>query len=123
MTSELKQKLSAQMKQAMKEKDQQTLGFARNLHAAIRQKEIDDKIEMDDQQFQQVVNKLAKQRQDSVEQYEKGGRSDLVENEKAELAFLKQFLPQPLSQEELEGIVDEAINEAQPQSSKEMGRL
>lgn len=107
----------------MKARDQKTLGFARNLHAAVRKKEIDDRIDLDDAGFQKIVGSLVKQRQESIAQFKKGGRDDLVANEEAELAFLMSFMPQQLSEDEVRKIVEDAISEAQVSSQKDLGKV
>ena len=123
MSSPIKEKLSGQMKAAMKSGDKSTLTFARNLHAAIRKKEIDDRVDLDDAGVQKIISTMAKQRQDSIEQFTKGGRDDLVQAEKAELEFLMQFMPKQLSDEELGSLVDAAVKEAGATEPKHMGAV
>ncbi|MCC7440032.1 MAG: GatB/YqeY domain-containing protein [Bdellovibrionales bacterium] len=123
MASPLKDKLSTSMKEAMKSGDKARLGFARNLHAAVRKKEIDDRVDLDDAGVIKLAQNLSKQRQDSIDQFRQGGRMDLVEAEEAELKFLQEFLPQQMSDDELKKLVEEAFTEAQPASAKEMGKV
>jgi uncharacterized protein YqeY len=119
----IKQSLSDQMKAAMKSGDKDTLGFARNLHAAIRKKEIDDRIDLDDAGVQKIISSLLKQRQDSIEQFKQGGREDLVAKEEAEAKFLQTFMPAQMSEEEIRKVVEWAVTEAKATSQKDMGNV
>tara|TARA_B100000941_G_C28041049_1_gene319692 strand:- start:1 stop:459 length:459 start_codon:yes stop_codon:yes gene_type:complete len=121
--SELKKKLSEQLKTAMKAGDKETVQFARSLHAAVRKKEIDERIDCSDEDFQKIVSTSIKQRKDSIDQFQKGGREDLVAKEQAELDFLQSFLPPQLTDEELEKIVNATVDEVNPSSPKEMGKV
>jgi hypothetical protein len=89
----IKEKLQETLKTAMKGGDKATVTYARNLHAAVRKREIDDRVDLDDAGVVKIITSLAKQRQDSIEQFRQGGREDLVANEAAELKFLQSFLP------------------------------
>lgn len=117
----LKERLSETMKHSMKSGDKDTLGFARNLHAAVRKKEIDDRVDLDDAGVQKIVQTLVKQRQDSLEQFKAGGREDLVAKEQAELKFLQTFLPEQMGEAEIRSIVEWAVAEAKASSPKDMG--
>ncbi len=119
----IKELLSEQMKSAMKSGQKELLSFARNLHAAIRKKEIDDRIDLDDTGVLKIISTLVKQRQDSIEQFEKGGRDDLVAKEKAELQFLQSFMPAQMDDEELRKTVEWAIHEAKATGPKDMGQV
>ena len=119
----LKERLSEQMKTAMKSADKETLAFARNLHAAVRKKEIDDRIDLDDAGFIKIVTTSAKQRQDSIDQFRQGGREDLVAKEEAELKFLQAFLPAQMDEAEVRRIVDWAIAEAKATGPKDLGAV
>jgi uncharacterized protein YqeY len=119
----IKERLSETMKASMKSGDKSTLAYARNLHAAVRKKEIDDRTDLDDAGIQKIINTLAKQRQDSIEQFKQGGRQDLVANEEAELKFLMGFMPQQMSEDEVRKLVDWAVTEAKASSAKEMGNV
>jgi len=123
MGSPLKDKLSETMKASMKSGDKARLGFARNLHAAVRKKEIDDRVDLDDAGLMKIVQSLSKQRQDSIDQFRQGGRMDLVDSEEAELKFLQEFLPAQMSDDELKKLVADAVAEAKPASAKEMGKV
>lgn len=119
----IKERLSEQMKSSMKSGDKDTLGFVRNLHAAVRKKEIDDKIELDDAGVQKIIASAMKQRQDSIEQFRQGGREDLAVKEQAELAFLKTYMPEQMGEDEIRKIVDWAVTEAKAASAKDMGNV
>jgi len=119
----LKERLSETLKTAMKSGDKETTGFARNLHAAIRKKEIDDRVDLDDAGVQKIVQSLVKQRMDSVEQFKAGGREDLVTKETAELKFLQTYLPEQMGEAEIRSIVDWAVAESKAASAKDMGNV
>lgn len=119
----LKERLSETMKSSMKSGDKDTLGFARNLHAAIRKKEIDDRADLDDAGVQKIVGTLLKQRQDSIEQFKQGGREDLVAKEEAEASFLRTFLPEQMSEAQVREVVAWAVQESGATSAKEMGAV
>ncbi len=101
----MKHKVTDDMKRCMKSGDKETLSFARNLHASIRKKEIDDRVDLDDAGVIKLVQTSAKQRQDSIEQFRAGNRLDLVAKEEAELKYLQQFLPEQMGDEELRALV------------------
>lgn len=111
------------MKASMRSGDKDTLGFARNLHAAVRKKEIDDRVDLDDAGVQKIITSLAKQRQDSIEQFKQGGREDLVAKETAELAFLMSFMPKQMSEDEVKKLVAWAVAEAKATTAKDMGNV
>ena len=109
--SSIKDRLSEQMKSAMKAKDKDLLAYVRNLHAAIRKKEIDERAThpegLNDDEVLKIISTLVKQRQDSIEQFQKGGREDLVAQEQAELTFLKSFMPAQMSEAEIRQLANE----------------
>jgi uncharacterized protein len=119
----LKEKLAEQMKGAMKSGDKPLLGYCRNLHAAVRKKEIDDKVELDDAGLQKIVQTSLKQRQDSIEQFKQGGRPDLVANEEAEARFLLSYMPAQMSEDEVKKLVTWAVTEAKASGPKDMGAV
>jgi len=121
--SPLKTKLSDALKTAMKAGDKATTAYARNLHAAIRKREIDDRIDLDDAGVIKIVQTLAKQRQDSIDQFRQGGREDLVANEQAELKFLQGYLPEQMGEAEVRKIVEGAVAQAGATSAKDMGAV
>ena len=121
--SELKQRITDDMKSAMKAKDKQALKAVRMILEAIKQKEIDERIELDDTQAMAVIQKMVKQRKDSISQFSDAGRTDLVEIEEAELEIINNYMPEQLSDEEVTLVVDKAINDSGANSMKDMGKL
>lgn len=119
----IKERISGDMKDAMKSGDKTKLNAIRMLHAAVRKKEIDDRVDLDDAAVIKVITGLVKQRQDSIEQFTAGNRQDLVEKETAELKLLQGYLPQQMSQEELVKVVESAIQEANAKTQKDMGAV
>ena len=119
----IKENLSAQMKASMKSGDKDTLAFVRNLHAAIRKKEIDERIDLDDAAVQKIISTSMKQRQDSIDQFKQGGREDLVTKETAELNFLKSYMPEQMDEAEVRKLVDWAATEAKASGPKDMGNV
>ena len=105
----LKERIQEDMKNAMRARDAASLGAIRLLQAAIKQKEVDERIVADDAAILAIVEKLIKQRKDSISQFEQAGRQDLVDKEKAELALLSAYLPQQLSEAEVVAAIDAAI--------------
>ena len=121
--SELKKRITDDMKSAMKAKDRQALKAVRMILEAIKQKEIDERIELDDAQVMTVIQKMVKQRKDSISQFSDAGRTDLVEIEEAELEIINNYMPEQLSDEEVAAVVDKAINDSGANSMKDMGKL
>ena len=121
--SELKKRITDDMKSAMKAKDRQALKAVRMILEAIKQKEIDERIELDDAQVMTVIQKMVKQRKDSISQFSDAGRTDLVEIEEAELETINNYMPEQLSDEEVASVVDKAINDSGANSMKDMGKL
>ena len=121
--SELKKRITDDMKSAMKAKDKQALKAVRMILEAIKQKEIDERIELDDAQVMTVIQKMVKQRKDSISQFSDAGRTDLVEIEEAELEIINNYMPEQLSNEEVAVVVDKAINDSGANSMKDMGKL
>lgn len=119
----LKERINADMKTAMRAKDKARLGTIRLLQAAIKQREVDERIELDDAQVLAVLDKMVKQRRDSIEQFRQAGRDELAEKEEYELGVLQEYLPAALSDEELDALVDEAVAESGAQSIKDMGNV
>ena len=119
----LKEDIGAQMKEAMKAKDQVKLACLRMVVAAIKNREIEIKGEADDAECTKILTKLAKQRNESIEMYRKGGRDDLVEKETAELRIIESFLPEPMGDEELSKLVADTIAEVNAESAKDMGKV
>lgn len=121
--ADLKQRISDDVKAAMRNKERERLATLRLIQAAIKQKEVDERIELDDSQTLAVLDKMAKQHQDSITQYEKAGRKDLVEKEQAELAIVKEYLPEQLGEDEIMEHIREAIEEAGAETMKDMGKV
>lgn len=119
----LAQRIQEDVKSAMRNKDKELLGTLRQITAAIKQKEVDERVTLDDTGVLAVLEKMVKQRKDSIEQYEKAGRDDLADKEKYELEIIQSYLPRPLSEEELNTLIDEAINASGASSMKEMGKV
>jgi len=119
----LKNKLQQDMKDALRGGDKRSLGIIRLILAAIKQREVDERIELDDAQVTSVLDKMAKQRRDSHEQYEKAGRADLAEQEAFELDMLKAYLPEQLGDTEIDTLIDEAIQATGASSMKDMGKV
>ena len=105
----LKARIQEDMKTAMKARDADRLGTIRLLLAAIKQREVDERIELDDVAITAVIEKMLKQRKDSIEQYEAAQRQDLADKEKAEVAVLKEYMPQALSVEEVAAAIDAVL--------------
>ncbi len=120
--SELKQQLTADMKQAMRDKDKPRLGVVRLALAAIKQREVDERVELDDTQVLAVLDKMVKQRRDSVRQFEEASRQDLADQESFEITVLQTYLPEALGDNELDALIDEAIAASGASSMKEMGK-
>lgn len=123
MPTELKDRIQSDVKDAMRAKAKERLGTLRLVTAAIKQKEVDERIEMDDDQVLQVLTKMVKQRQDSITQYTDAGRDDLAAQEQAELAIIGEYMPAALSEEELKELVSKALAETGAQSIKDMGKV
>jgi len=119
----LKARVTDDMKNAMRAKDTARLGTIRLLLAAIKQREVDERIELDDAAVSSIVEKLIKQRKDSISQFQTAGRDDLVALEQAELVVLQAYLPEQLSSAEVEAAVVAAIAESGASSARDMGKV
>lgn len=119
----LKAKISEDMKSAMKARETARLGAIRLLLAAIKQREVDDRVELDDAGVLAVIDKMLKQRRDSIAQYEKAGRQDLVDAEKLEVDVLTGYMPQALSPEEIQAALAEAIAASGAAGPQDMGKV
>lgn len=119
----IKERISEDMKTAMRSGEKDRLAAIRMLHAAIRKKEIDDRADLDDSGVQKIISSLVKQRQDSIEQFKAGNRLDLVEKETAELKLLQAYMPEQMSEAELVKIIEASIQEAGAKTQKEMGAV
>jgi len=119
----LKERLTDDMKAAMKSGEKDRLGVIRLVNAAIKQKEVDERVMLDDAAIMAVLEKMLKQRRDSVSQYESAGRQDLADVEKYEMGIIEAYLPQKMSDEEVAQIVDATIAETGASSQKDMGKV
>lgn len=121
--SELKDRLVNDMKLAMRAKDKDRLMTIRTLLAAIKQQEVDTRKELDDADVLAILDKQSKQRRESISQYAKAGREDLVSQEELELGFIQEYLPEPLTEEEIQTLIQEAIAATGATSMKDMGKV
>ncbi len=121
--AQLLKKLQDEMKAAMKSGAKDRLSVIRMLISEIKKVQIDKKRELTDEEIIQVLQRYAKQRKESIKQYREAGREDLVQKEEKELQTVQEFLPQPLSEEEIEKIVEEVIQETGASSMKDMGKV
>ena len=121
--SALKTRINDDVKAAMRSKDKERLATLRLLTAAIKQKEVDERIELNDDQIITVLEKMLKQRKDSIQQYEKAGRDELAEAERKEVTILQEYMPEQLSDAEIDALIDEAINATGASAMKDMGKV
>jgi uncharacterized protein YqeY len=119
----LKARITEDMKNAMRAKDTARLGAIRLLQAAIKQREVDERIELDDTQVVEAIEKMLKQRRDSIFQYEAANRQDLADVEKFEVAVLQEYLPVALTESELDDILSQVIAETGAAGIKDMGKV
>jgi uncharacterized protein len=119
----LKDRITEDMKTAMRAADKPRLATIRLLLAAIKQREVDERITLDDGQVLAVIEKMIKQRREAISQFETGGRSDLVAKENAEIGVLQAYLPAQLTAAELEALISEAISATGAASIKDMGKV
>jgi uncharacterized protein YqeY len=119
----LKEQITEDMKSAMRAKDTAKLGAIRLITAAIKQKEVDERIEITDAMVLAIIEKMIKQRKDSITQFEAGGRQDLADIEKAELQILSAYMPEGLTAAEMQAAVDAAVVEVGAAGPQDMGKL
>jgi uncharacterized protein len=119
----LKQRLTDDMKTAMKAGEKERLGTIRLINAAIKQKEVDERVEMDDARVLAVLEKMVKQRKDSIEQYDKAGRDDLAAVERAEMAIIGQYLPEKMGEAEIRAAIEAAVAETGASGPSDMGKV
>ncbi len=119
----LKERITEDMKTAMRGGEKDRLATIRMLQAAIKQREVDERIQLDDAQVLSAIEKMIKQRKESIVQFEAGGRTDLVAKEAAEIALLQVYLPAQLSAAELDALIAEAIASTGAASIKDMGKV
>ena len=123
MSSSLKDSLTEAMKEAMRAKDKKRLGVIRLALAAFKQIEVDERIELDEARSLATLDKMVKQRRDSISQFEAADRNDLADIEKYEITVLQEFLPQALSSEEINAIISSALADTGAQSMADMGKV
>ena len=121
--SDLKQRITEDMKTAMRAKQKDLLLTIRNILAVVKQQEVDTREELDDTAILAIIDKLAKQRRESISQFSAAGRDDLVAQEELELEFIKAYLPEPLSDAEMKNLVTEAVSATSAESMKDMGKV
>ncbi len=119
----LKERINEDMKSAMRSGDKERLGTIRLIMAAIKQREVDERIMLDDSQVLAALEKMIKQRREAITQFESGGRADLVAKETAEVAVLQTYMPAQLSESELDALIAEAIQTTGATSLKDMGKV
>lgn len=119
----LKARISEDMKNAMRAKDSARLGAIRLLQSGIKQREVDERIELDDMQVVEAIEKMLKQRRDSISQYEAANRHDLADVEKFEVGVLQEYLPQALTDEEVDVILTQVITETGAVGIKDMSKV
>lgn len=121
--SSLTQRITEDIRTAMRAKDKARLGVLRLISAAIKQREVDERIILDEAQVIAVLDKMAKQRRESLDQYQSAGREDLARQEEFELDVLRDYLPEPLSESELEQLIDSAVQSTGAAGIKDMGQV
>ncbi|MCU7891771.1 MAG: GatB/YqeY domain-containing protein [Candidatus Thiodiazotropha sp. (ex Ustalcina ferruginea)] len=119
----LKEQILDDVKAAMKAKEKALLGTLRLITAAIKQREVDERIELDDTQVLAILDKMIKQRRDSVSQYENADRQELADQEKREIAIIETYMPAGLSDEEVAAMIDSGISEIDAKGMQDMGKV
>ena len=123
MTGSLQQRLNDDVKDAMRAKDKPRLGLLRLITAAIKQREVDERIELVDADVTAILDKMSKQRRESITQFEQANRQDLADQEIFELGIIKEYLPEQLSEDEILNLVQEAISTTGASEMKDMGKV
>jgi len=121
--SELKKKIQDAVISSMKAGDKERLGVVRLISSAMKQVEVDERIELDDSRIIAILDKMVKQRRESITQFKTAGRDDLVDKESFEIDVIQEFLPQALSEEEVDNIVRQAIEQTGAETIKDMGKV
>ena len=119
----LKEQLMEDLKDAMKNKDELKKNTVTMIRAAIKQIEVDKRVELNDDEVIEIISKEAKKRKDAIVEFEKAGRQDLIDQTNAELELIKSYLPEQLSVEELTSIIEETIKEVGAETMKDMGKV
>lgn len=123
MTLTIKEQIQEDMKTAMRAHEKERLATIRLILAALKQREVDERIVLTDEQVLITLDKMVKQRRQSIEEFEKGGRPDLVQKEVGELSLIQRYLPAQLSAEEIKTLIETAIKEASASSARDMGKV
>ncbi len=121
--SELQQRINDDVKTAMRSKDKERLGVLRLITAAFKQKEVDERIELDDTMVLAIMDKMTKQIRDSIDQFEQAGRDDLAAKEAFELKIIQEYLPAQLAEDEISQIIAECVEASGAESAKDMGKV
>ena len=119
----LKERIQQDVKDAMRAKEKERLATIRLITAAIKQREVDERIELDDEQVLVVLDKMCKQRRESISQFEKAGRDDLIAQEVMELEIIQSYLPEQLGEDEINALIDSAMQATGASSVKDMGKV
>lgn len=123
MAYDLKSRIQEDVKDAMRARDRERLGALRLITAAIKQKEVDDRVELDDAAVVSVLEKMIKQRRDSIEQYQKGGREELAAREADEIEVIQNYMPAALDDSEIEALIDATLQQTGASGMKDMGKV
>ncbi len=123
MSDTLKAQITAAMKDAMRAKDKERLGAIRLIQAEIKRIEVDERIDVDDARVLAILDKMVKQRRDSINQYQDAGRQELADKEQAEIDVIQEFLPEALGEDELSTMIEAAIAESGAESMRDMGKV
>jgi len=123
MSSPIKTEIDSAVKDAMRARDKQRLGTLRLIMSEFKRIEVDERIDLDDTRVLAVLDKMSKQRRDSLEQFEKAGRTDLADQESFELGVIAEYMPEALGESEVESLVQAAISETGAASMQDMGKL
>ena len=123
MSESLKKQITSAMKDAMRAKAKERLGTIRLMLAEVKRIEVDERIDVDDARLLAVLDKMVKQRRDSIQQFEAAERQELADKEQAEIDVIQEFLPEALTDEELAAMIDEAITSTGAESMRDMGKV
>jgi len=119
----IKERLTQEMKSAMKAKQKDRLLVIRTMLAAVKQKEVDERVEVDDEMLLVILDKQLKQRRESAKIYREAGRDELLKNEEFEMSIIQEFLPEAMSDDEINNLIEQAIAKTSAQSMKDMGKV
>ena len=119
----IRESINQDLKEAMRSRDKTTLNTLRLVNAAVKQIEVDERITVDEARMLAILDKLCKQRKESIAQYQNAGRDDLVEKEQAELVIIEKYLPAPLSEDEINALIATAISDTQAANMQDMGKV